>query len=297
MSDTPLDPYLTKTEYYEKFKRHNRTLTGDINDAFKHNKRDILRLCQLRTKDDEVYEAVDIDSDFWKKLDTEGKAPFWVLHPDLNQILSKGKRTPKKQDRSDSSTSPASEPSDEESTVESRSTSDESESDVSTLALPSDPTVKAVVLEHLHHNNQRHDKAHKKLTDRVLGLVETNQELQRQTNSLMNTLQELIKDRGLGSGVSVSSPTRQEQSLKPATKPIDVVETVATTEAEEVAVVNQPKQAKTSKPQRNKPAVSKKSKAKKNPNSKKRTPSKKSKTHKQSKSIWSRDITSFFTRS
>ena len=100
------------------------------------------------------------------------------------------------------------------------------ESHVSTLALPSDPTVKAVVLEHLHHNNQRHDKAHKKLTDRVLGLVETNQELQRQTNALMNTLQELIKDRGLGAGVSMSSPARQEQTSKPASKPIDVVDSV-----------------------------------------------------------------------
>ena len=293
MSDTPLDPYLTKTEYYEKFKRHNRTLTGDINDAFKHNKLDILRLCQLRTKDDEVYEAVDIDSDFWKKLETEGQAPYWVLHPDLSQILSKGKRTPKKQDASGSTKSPPADSTDESSTVESSPKNDESESDVSTLALPSDPTVKAVVLEHLHHNNQRHDKAHKKLTDRVLGLVETNQELQRQTNSLMNTLQELIKDRGLGAGVSLSSPTRQEQT----SKPIEVVDTVATTEAKEASVVNRPKQAKASKLHRNKPTVSKKSKTKKGANSKKRTPSKKSKTHKQPKSIWSRDITSFFTRS
>ena len=297
MSDTPLDPYLTKTEYYEKFKRHNRTLTGDINDAFKHNNLDILQLCQLRTKDGEVHEAVNIDSDYWKKLETEGKAPFWVLHPDLNQILSKGKRTPKKQDTSDSSTSPPSESTDESSTAESRQKNDESESDVSTLALPSDPTVKAVVLEHLHHNNQRHDKAHKKLTNRVLGLVETNQELQRQTNTLMNTLQELIKDRGLGAGVSMSSPSGQEQTSKPASKPIDVVDTVATTEAEEVAVVNQPKQPKASKPQRNNPAESKKSKTKKGAYSNKKTPIKKSKTRKQPKSIWSRDISSFFTRS
>ena len=96
MPDTPLDPYLTKTEYYEKFKRHNRTLTGDINDAFKHNKRDILRLCQLRTKDDEVYEAVDIDSDFWKKLDTERESPFLGTAPGPESDLVKRKANSKK---------------------------------------------------------------------------------------------------------------------------------------------------------------------------------------------------------
>lgn len=62
--------------------------------------------------------------------------------------------------------------------------------------LPADPTVRAVVLEHLHYSDRKHATEIRQLTDRVLQVVETNQQLQGQTNTLYNQFQETLKQSG-----------------------------------------------------------------------------------------------------
>jgi hypothetical protein len=62
--------------------------------------------------------------------------------------------------------------------------------------LPSDPAVRAVVLEHLHYSDRKHIAEIKQLTDRVLQVVETNQQLQGQTNTLYNQFQDALKQSG-----------------------------------------------------------------------------------------------------
>jgi hypothetical protein len=62
--------------------------------------------------------------------------------------------------------------------------------------LPVDPAVRAVVLEHLHFNDRKHAAEIRQLTDRVLQVVETNQQLQGQTNTLYNQFQETFKQSG-----------------------------------------------------------------------------------------------------
>jgi hypothetical protein len=59
-----------------------------------------------------------------------------------------------------------------------------------------DPTMRAVVLEHLHFSDRKHAAEIRQLTDRVLQVVETNQQLQGQTNTLYNQFQETLKQSG-----------------------------------------------------------------------------------------------------
>ena len=64
------------------------------------------------------------------------------------------------------------------------------------LPLPTDPTIRAVVLEHLHHNDQKHAAELREITGRVLAVVETNQQLQGQTNALFNQFQDAMSVGG-----------------------------------------------------------------------------------------------------
>lgn len=89
-------------------------------------------------------------------------------------------------------------------------------------ALPSDPSVRAIVLEHLHYSDRKHATEIKQLTDRVLQVVETNQQLQGQTNTLYNQFQDALKQSGglkaLIEGSAVSDAERPLQQ-PPATSP------------------------------------------------------------------------------
>jgi hypothetical protein len=62
--------------------------------------------------------------------------------------------------------------------------------------LPVDPSLRAVVLEHLHYSDRKHASEIRQLTERVLQVVETNQQLQGQTNTLYNHFQETLKQSG-----------------------------------------------------------------------------------------------------
>ena len=86
--------------------------------------------------------------------------------------------------------------------------------------LPTDPTIRAVVLEHLHHNDQKHAAELREMTDRVLQVVETNQQLQGQTNSLFNQFQDAMSVggglRALVENVSKPTPATPESATAPA---------------------------------------------------------------------------------
>ena len=62
--------------------------------------------------------------------------------------------------------------------------------------LPVDPSLRAVVLEHLHYSDRKHASEIRQLTERVLQVVETNQQLQGQTNTLYNQFQDTLKQSG-----------------------------------------------------------------------------------------------------
>jgi hypothetical protein len=82
--------------------------------------------------------------------------------------------------------------------------------------LPTDPTIRAVVLEHLHHNDQKHAAELREMTDRVLQVVETNQQLQGQTNALFNQFQDAMSVggglRALVENAAKPAPVAQESA-------------------------------------------------------------------------------------
>ena len=91
--------------------------------------------------------------------------------------------------------------------------------------LPTDPTIRAVVLEHLHHNDQKHAAELREMTDRVLQVVETNQQLQGQTNALFNQFQDAMS---VGGGLRALVENAAKPTLatpKSATVP-DVTEAI-----------------------------------------------------------------------
>ena len=79
--------------------------------------------------------------------------------------------------------------------------------------LPTDPSIRAVVLEHLHHNDQKHAAEMREMTDRVLQVVETNQQLQGQTNALFNQFQDAMSVSG-GLRVLVENASSRRQPLQ-----------------------------------------------------------------------------------
>lgn len=80
--------------------------------------------------------------------------------------------------------------------------------------LPSDPAVRAVVLEHLHYSDRKHIAEIKQLTDRVLQVVETNQQLQGQTNTLYNQFQEALKQSGGLKALVKGTPAAKAESAQ-----------------------------------------------------------------------------------
>jgi hypothetical protein len=114
--------------------------------------------------------------------------------------------------------------------------------------LPSDPTIRAVVLEHLHHNDQKHAAELRELTTRVLQVVETNQQLQGQTNTLFNQFQDAMS---VGGGLralveNTSKPPASQDPVAPPDLP-DLTEAI---------VVDAKPQTPASKRERSKSATS-----------------------------------------
>jgi hypothetical protein len=91
--------------------------------------------------------------------------------------------------------------------------------------LPSDPSIRAVVLEHLHHNDQKHAAELRELTTRVLQVVETNQQLQGQTNTLFNQFQDAMSVGG-GLRALVESASKPPAAGQDSVAPVDVMEAV-----------------------------------------------------------------------
>lgn len=116
--------------------------------------------------------------------------------------------------------------------------------------LPVDPATRAVVLEHLHYSDRKHAAELRELTDRVLQVVETNQQLQGQSNTLYNQFQDALN---LGGGLRAlvetasQSPAARQDPVAPLDAPEAIVvdpETQAT-----------PQGSSAKKPPQSKPAA------------------------------------------
>lgn len=117
-------------------------------------------------------------------------------------------------------------------------------------ALPVDPTTRAVVLEHLHYSDQKHAAELRELTDRVLQVVETNQQLQGQSNTLYNQFQDTLK---LGGGLRALVETAsQSPAARPGpVTPLDASEAIVVDLEAQAA----PQVSSTKKPQQSKPVA------------------------------------------
>jgi hypothetical protein len=80
--------------------------------------------------------------------------------------------------------------------------------------LPSDPEMRALVLEHIHFNDKKHADEIKQLVDRVLQVVETNQQLQGQANTLYNQFQESLKQSGGLKVLADGATQKKARSMK-----------------------------------------------------------------------------------
>lgn len=174
--------YLTKTEIHEQYDRHPRTLTGDVNRAIASDDRELLALCQLRTKDGTVIEGVDVKPDTWQRLSSQGENPTWYFLPEFVDVI----RTRKKRHRKNNKNNRRGPPSRNAGENPSGISSKDSDNELPKPPFPDDPAIRAIVLEHLHFVEQEHKAANKKLTDKILELVENTQKLQAQTNILVH---------------------------------------------------------------------------------------------------------------
>lgn len=178
------EPYLSKSDIYEKFGRHPRTLTKDINKAIATQDTELLSLAQLRTKDSRVIPGTEVSPNTWKELSDNGENPGWYFLPDFHELVvlrtqrtRKGRPEPQSQKPSEATQKEIG-----------------GDPDQKSIPLPEDAEVRAIVLEQLHFNNLQHEQEKKNLTNRVLELVENNQELQKQTNTLIQKFQQLLPE-------------------------------------------------------------------------------------------------------
>jgi hypothetical protein len=99
--------------------------------------------------------------------------------------------------------------------------------------MPTDSMIRAVVLEHLHHNDQKHAAELREMTDRVLQVVETNQQLQGQTNALFNQFQDAMSVggglRALVENASKPAPASLETETAPGVTEAVVVDAAPST--------------------------------------------------------------------
>ncbi len=266
--------FVNKRDAVELFNRSHRSLSRDITTALRLKDEKTLQHFRLQTQDGQVREGTEITIEILDKLRDAKQVPTWwadrdYLHKRYGLRGEEPQRTAEKEAKVNS---------DPERREFSKQRPSDTLSDFGTLALPDDPELRATVLEHLHHNDQHHARDTKEMMDRILQLVETNQQLQSQTNTLFNQFQETLKEGGglrnllASSSVPQSAPaSRPAQSKKPSVTDANVVD-VASVSSSKKPQSTRKKSAKKRVPQSKKPPATKK------PQPTKRTP------------FWKRDV-------
>jgi hypothetical protein len=218
--------WCTKKQAAKLLNRTDRTISRIVRDAVENRTTDILSNLKLVYADGREVHGKDVTIDLLTKNEKEGTRTRWFFRKDwwrdvfvvrLNAV----------EDREE---------------VAGDTIADEPEPDpdrgvtgAEPPALPADPTVRSIVLEHLHFNDQKHATEIKQLMDRVLQVVETNQQLQGQTNTLYNQFQDALKQSGglkaLVEGASNSKASTTPVNEKANARVLDTSENAQRTTA------------------------------------------------------------------
>jgi hypothetical protein len=274
--------YLTKNELYDEFGRHPRTITKDITKAIATGDQELLLLAQLHTKNGKIIEATDVTSNTWKELSNEGENPAWYFSPQFVEIVRS--RNAKHRSPRRTQPRPTEEPSREKVQGSTNANSPQHESSKGEgPELPSDPSLRAIVLEHLQFQSYQHINENKELMDRILKLVETNQQLQSQTNALFNQFQVALQEGTISNSPTpvanvAPQPTKTTEPKKAPENTVIVVEETEKNEETSSPVKAETKKAKgkaKAKPEKVVVRSSAKASTKKKNRTKKKAPSKK----------------------
>jgi len=268
--------YLTKNELYEEFGRHPRTITKDITKAIATGDQELLLLAQLHTKNGSIIEATEVTPNTWKELSDKGENPAWYFSPQFVEIVRN--RTTKNRSPRRTQARPTEGPTTGKTQDSANTNSRPTESSKNAgPILPSDPSVRAIVLEHLQFQSFQHTNENKELMDRILKLVETNQQLQSQTNALFNQFQVALQEGAISNSPSPVANVAP-QPAEPKKEPADSVIVVEETEeaASPVKVKTQKAKSKSkAKPDKVVASSRAKTNTKKRSTTKKKTASKK----------------------
>lgn len=277
MTPLTLEDHVSKTEAAQTYRRGLRSLTRDLGKALASRDEGVLKNWRLKTNDGVIKQGTDVTTEEVESLHSNGMVPtWWGFNPFLEAKYGR-RDAPEPQQSQAAGGNPAAD-SFQEGTASTNSTNSPGEQPAPfTLVepkLPEDQGVRAIVLEHHHYLNAKreHELSTKearieKLTDRVLDLVENNQELQSQSNKIANAFQEFIKDQGEGKPEAITQKSSAKHTADPAKQ-----KGIATAEIIEVEPTK-PTEAKSKPPQ--------KEKAKKTVEPKKTTTKKKATKKKQ----------------
>ncbi len=284
MPELSLDGFLTKQEIQDQYGRHRRTLTEDVRKALVKEDKELLSLLRVHTQGDKVREGTELSADSLKEFTSQRLNPTVYLHPDfVEKVLQRKKAT--------SSTKPNPTPKPSKQAAQQSSTNETASSAPSQEPpLPEDPQIRSIVLEHLHYSDRKHQEENKDLMDRILQVVETNQELQGQTNSLFNQFQNVLQEGGgVAKVIATSEPKNMpSRSSASSTSKESPVRPAIIIEAADSTPAKRPASKRSTTPKQHRPAKKKKSPAKP-PAAPKNRPAKK-------RSFWKQDVRDFFRR-
>jgi hypothetical protein len=212
--------WCTKKQAAKLIGRTERTLSRIVRDAVEQHSEDILGNLKLVYADGREISGREATLELLAKNEQEGSRTRWFFRKLWWQV-DFASRLKEATDVESAQTNPvadAKEPEPDREVVESLG---------ERPTLPSDPNVRSVVLEHLHYSDRKHAIEIRQLTDRVLQVVETNQQLQAQTNFLYKDAQKqsgALRSLLVGTTATYAQPTDQQnaEQIKPAV--IDLAE-------------------------------------------------------------------------
>lgn len=234
--------WCTKKQASKLIGRTERTVSRVVRDAVENRAEDILANLKLVYASGKEVPGPEVTRDLLANNEQEGRRTRWFFRT----AWWRDEYAPRiNSEETTESESPENESTDG-GTSENRGSGRTSKSG-KPPPLPADPTTRAVVLEHLHYNDQKHAAELRELTDRVLQVVETNQQLQGQSNTLYNQFQDALK---LGGGLRAlvetasQSPTARQDPVTPLDASEAIVVDLETRAAPHKSSTKNPPQSK-----------------------------------------------------
>jgi hypothetical protein len=196
--------WCTKKQAAKLIGRTERTLSRIVRDAVEHHSEEVLSNLKLTYTDGREVPGRDVTLELLAKNEKEGSRTRWFFRKlwwqdDFAPRLAESAEH-EADDRNPDATANESKPE--------RGVADAALGEPPPL--PIDPAVRSVVLEHLHYSDRKHAIDLQQLTNRVLQVVETNQQLQGQTNTLYNQFQEALKQSGGLKALVIGTQTAPE---------------------------------------------------------------------------------------